>query len=923
MNRKYMVIWLMCLPLVFVAGSGSGAQSRLNLLGKKGTLQKAENMKTLKLRNGVQAVLEENHSAPVVAVQVWVKAGSGDESDPQAGMAHVIEHMMFKGSAKFPSGEMASQIEGKGGILNAFTTSDFTVYWTVISSRFFETGLDLFSDSIYYPRFDEEELEREREVVLEEIRRQEDSPRSRLYDQLMKVAYRSYPYRRPVIGYQETVSGFEHDDLAKFFNCQYRPGNMVVVMAGDFDTSRAAELLKQYFGGEKPADGCSESDQRKISEPAQNELRVALSQGQVNRGYLYMAYKIPAFGDPDMAALDLLSTILGQGESSRLSETVRNQKKLVDEIFAYANTPRGPGLMLLGASLDPKNLEPASRGIIEQVNRIRKEGVADWELERAKRQIESDAIYSRETMEGNARRIGFFAAIINDPGFEKKYLDQVEKTTAADLRKVAEKYLVVSNLSFAAMLPEVKPGDESALEQALRDSADKTPDQPPTGEKQPEASARLWPIPAAGNGPKLSEPARFSLSNGISVLVRENHYVPIVSARAGFPGGVRFEDEQSNGVFNLMAEMLTEGTREMSSAEIHRRIEALAAVISGFSGRNSFGLTMSAPSPNFDASLALFAQLLKGPAFPKKDLERVRGQVLASLKREQDQPRVLINNLFAQTLFTRHPYRLNPLGSEDSVKKFKRDDLVNAYRKFALSRNLVIAVSGDVNAEELKDKLERLFADFNNAAPAAKPPEAEPAPASPREKEMFRDGAQAQIMFGWLGTTMSAPDQPALEVMTEMLAGMSGRLFVELRDKKSLAYEVSAYHLEGIEPGYIAGYIGCAPEKKDEAVRGMLAEFEKMTNQAASPEEITRAKNSLIGSHEIDLQHNMTIATHMFFDELYELGFNHWQGYAARVEKVSAQDIEAAARKYLTNRHVLAVINPKAEPQPKAAVRKK
>jgi len=896
-------------------------------LAGKGTIAKAENIKIMKLKNGLQAVLVENHSAPVVALQVWVKAGAGDESDAQAGIAHLIEHMMFKGSEKFPAGELAREIESKGGILNAFTSSDFTVYWTVISSRFYEKSMELFADAVFNPRFDPEELDREREVVLEEIRRGEDNPRNKLYDQLMALAFKAYPYRRPVIGFQDTVSGFEREDLMHFFKCHYRPENIIVVLNGDLDMKKAGQAMKNYFGREKKEQVCQELDYRKTVEPLQTELRLKLKASELNRGYLLLAYKIPPYGHQDMASLDLLSVILGEGESSRLTEQIRNQQKLVDEIWSYAQTPRGPGLFMVGASLDPKNLDTAAGKILEQVNLIKQKGVQDWELERAKRQIESEAIYSRETMEGNARRIGFFTAIANDPDYEKKYLDQLAMVSSEDIRRAAEKYLSLTSMTLSGILPTVHEGDEQRLKNALL-AANTRIAEPLAGEKPRTRSAQLWPLPAQPPDREMvKNPVRFTLANGIRVLVRENHYVPLVSVRAGFPGGLRFEDDASNGVFNLISEMLTEGAGELGSADIHRQAEALAANISGFSGRNNFGLTMTAPSPNFYQALELFALMLKQPSFPQKDCERMKALALAALKREQDQPRIMVQRLFLQTLYQSYPFRLNPLGSETSLKKLKREDLVKTYLRFATSQNLVIAVSGDVDAMELKAKLEQLFADFNQNTETITPPPAEPAFSQPRVKALAREAAQAQIAVGWLGTTLSATDQPVVEVFSEILGGMSGRLFVELRDKKSLAYEVSAFHMEGLEPGYISGYIGCAPEKKEEAIKGMLQEFERMKTSPASEEEIERAKNSLVGSQEIELQSNLNIASHLFADEIYGLGFGYWQRYAERIQKVSWQDLKAMAEKYITGGYALAVLNPpgpapdKSKPGPDATAK--
>jgi len=922
MKKRFFILWgVLCWGLFSqsqIYGAKSGQAKIWNFKLKNQSFRKAETMKMIKLKNGLEAVIQENHSAPVVSVQVWVKAGSKDESDDLAGVAHLIEHMIFKGSEKFGPGEVASLVESKGGEINAFTTNDFTVYYVTISSRFFELALEALSDSIFKPEFDEDELEREREVVLEEIRRQEDNPRVKLYQELMALSYQSHPYRRPVIGYQDTVGKMERKQILSFWDCYYQPSNIIVSIVGDLNREQTEKLVKKYFGNLKtPGISCSLSEVRNLSEPAQNQLRTKFKFSQLEQGYIYLGFKIPEFGHPDMPALDLLATILGQGESSRLVETVRNEQKLVHQVWSYSSTPKGPGLFIIGASLEPKNLLKASEAITSQIASIKKSGVQDWELERAKRQIESDAIYARETMQGNARRIGFFSALISDPGYEEKYLSNIEKVSAQEIQKITKKYLTSFSLNFVGLLPASAslPAKPNQLEEELKgvvSRAEEKLSEPVKSGYQPLiSSSPLWPLSQPASKPQIvSLPKRFVLKNGIRLLVRENQYVPIVSVRAGFLGGLRFENEQTNGVFNLIAEMLTEGTKTMNSNEIHREIESLAGSITGFSGRNSFGLTMTVPSPNFEKSLGLLASLIQEPVFPEEDLNRVRGLVLASLRREQDQPRILVNNLFFETLYTQHPYRLNPLGKEESLKKLTREELLNFYQLFSVPEKLVIAISGDVNGEQVKAKLEELFQGWEKSSESIAPPAPEPGFDQLREKIITRKASQTQIMVGWLGAEISSPDQPGIEVLSEILAGMSGRLFVELRDKKSLAYELGAYHLEGIETGYISGYIGCAPEKKPEAINGILTEFEKLKEESVSEEELNRAKNSLIGSYEIGLQNNLNVASHMFFDEVFNLEFGHWQRYAERIEKVSAEDIQRVAKKYLTKGYALAIIEP-------------
>ena len=897
---------------MILLGASSLGENSTFLSHKFSKINLPKERKMLELKNGVKVYLEKNSSSPVVAIQIWAQAGSGSEKDEQAGIAHLIEHMSFRGSEHYPSGEVARRIEELGGALNAFTSIDFTVYHTVISRRFFSAGLEALSALVLHPLFLPEELEREREVVLEEIRREEDNPRVRLYHQLFSLAYQTHPYRRPVIGYQEQVAGFTSKDLKEFWSCYYQPKNLRVVIVGDIELGGAQRLVKKIFKKVEPGSSCPEQKPEEISEPEQKKLRLKLSPEKLEQSYVYLGWKIPGFGHPDMPALDLLAVILGQGESSRLVEQVRDKTKLVNQVWAYAYTPRGPGLFIIGTSLEPARLIDGVGEIIAQLQALKTFGIEDWELERAKRQIESDAIYSRETMEGRARRLGFFISLTEDPDYEEKYLKAIEQTSKEDIIRCAKKYLKSSNLSLAGIVPEnrFKPSLEQELEKAIFQAERKKP-APLEKQKPPYISAPLYPFPRVDKAKMVSEPKRFVLKNGVRLLVRENHYVPLVSVRAGFLGGVRFEDEATNGVFNLIAEMLTEGTEQMSGQEIHRQIESLAGSLAGFSGRNSFGLTMTVPSANFERALEIFAQVLTEPSFPEQELERIRYLVLGAIRREKDQPRILVNRLFLKTLYQHHPYRFNPLGNEESLARLKRGDLQEFYQRFAGPENLVIAVSGDIDPNYLKVKLEELFTSWKIKKEKITPPSPEPELAKSRITQVKQKTAQAHIMLGWLGTTLSSPDQPAVEVLSEILSGMSGRLFIHLRDEQSLAYELSAYHLDGLEPGFIAGYIGCAPEKAEQAVRGLKQEFDRLKKELVAKEELERAKNSLIGNYEIELQSNLTVATHIFFDELYGLGFGHWQRYSERIQSVSAKQIQEVARRYIKPVYALAVISPK------------
>jgi zinc protease len=306
------------------------------------------------MENGLRVILQENQTAPVVALQVWVKVGSGDETDEEAGMCHFIEHMLFKGTEKRKVREMAQEIEGLGGTINAYTSYDQTVYHITLASRYADTGLDLLSDAIQHSTFHPLELEREREVILEEIRRGQDDPSRRLFNQTMAVSYQRHPYRRPVIGYEKTVRAITRNQIVSFFKKWYVPNRLVFIAVGDFDIDEMERKVRETFGEFKPT---SENISQRMREPEPVGVRSAISYGNFKETYLQIALPITSANHEDTPAFDALSTILGGGETSRLVQKVKLEKGLVHSISSSSYTPKDPGLFIIGATLPAENLE--------------------------------------------------------------------------------------------------------------------------------------------------------------------------------------------------------------------------------------------------------------------------------------------------------------------------------------------------------------------------------------------------------------------------------------------------------------------------------------------------------------------------------------------------------------------------------------
>ena len=861
---------------------------------RQSTQQRSDNVVKYILDNGLTVVLQENHAAPVVAMYVWVKAGSASETDQEAGIAHVHEHMLFKGTERRGVGEIAREVESSGGDINAFTSWDHTVYYLVLASRFFSTGLDILADAIQHSAFDPEELEREKEVVLEEIKRGNDIPRQVLHKSIFETAYQVHPYRRPVIGFESVVKNFTRQQILDFYKKWYVPNNMVLVIVGDFSLAEAKPLIVQAFEDFQNKSLPSSSPP---AEPPQTSFQGTVLRDEINEAYYSLVFHIPSISHEDVYPLDVLSIILGQGESSRLYQRVKAEKDLVYSISSFAYTPRDPGVLMIGGTFSPEKSEAATKEILLVTYRLKNELVSLSELEKAKVIIESDSIYDRETVQGQARKFGYYEALLGNPDFEEEYLRRISMVTPEEIQEVARKYFTTQNLTAGIMLPTDKnPGLDT---DRLRSLAEQAENEIKELRVQEQASSTEKKI------------IKQVFPNGLHLIVRQNSQVPIVAVQVAFLGGLRFENPSNNGINNFMAEMLTKGTTTRTAAEIAHEIESMAGEIDGFSGKNSFGLTGVFLSRNFDRGMEIFADILRNSTFPEEELEKKRTDILAAIRQMEDNLPHMAYRLFAQNLYHVHPYRMDVIGTKESIQSLTQSDLRNYFETNRVPSRMSMSVVGDIDPQSVTSTVEKLFGDLPpETIPMPEVPQ-DPAPSKITTASITKEKFQAHMILGFRGTTVDDPDHYPLDVLSTILSGQGGRLFLELRDRLSLAYSVFSFSQEGLDPGSFYVYIGTSPEKVDQAREAILHELKKIREEPIDKEEIERAKKYLVGSHEIDLQKNLSQAIKLSLNELYQIGFEEMELYPQKVLAVTAEDVQRVARKYIDLDHyTLATVMP-------------
>ena len=863
--------------------------------------------KKFQLKNGLKVLFIESHKSPVVSVQMWVKTGSADEKKGEEGISHFIEHLVFKGTRKYGVGEIASKVEGSGGELNAYTSFDQTVFYVTISKQFTDVALDVISEMMGHPIFDGKEIDNEREVVIEEIKRGQDSPGRRSSQLLFTNVFKKHAYGRPVIGYDRIIRKVSTKKIRDYYHSRYVPSNMFLVIAGDFDSKTMRKEVEEKFGDFVPY---KLKKVARTKEPAQKSIRVKIEQTKFEQTTAYLTWRIPNVRHKDVAALEVLSAILGQGDSCRLMQSMRIQEAVTNSVGAFSYSMQDDGLFAVNLNLEKENLERAYSLLIPELVEILTNPPTAQEMQKSMTNFASHEVYSVETVDNIARKAGSDEFYYADHDHYSKYMKQVYSLKPADIQRVAKKYLKPDCFSLSLMTNLDKKKAEKISKAFIKELNKALKAAQKAKVTNPKFVAKKFNIKGSKSA-AAPETQRIVLPTGATLLIREQKETPYVAMKAAFLGGVRAETEDAPaGLTEMFSRTWLSGSKKYTEDQINLNTDEMAAGIGAFGGRNSVGLSMDYLAPFEDKMMDMFADSLLHPQFPESILEREKIILKNQIKARNDNPSQICVLNFMQEIFKGHPYAHDLIGTEASVDSIHHDRLLKYYHKVASSKNLTLSIVGDVKT----DKWVEAFSEITKAMPAGKKLETSfPAPALKQDVKIFHElnKEQSHVILGYRGLTLKSPERYTLEVIQSILSGQGGRLFIELRDKNSLAYSVSPMHMEGIECGYFGGYIGCSPEKVEKSISMLKDEFHKLSDVKISEEELARAQKYLIGRHDIELQRKSTVCNAILFDDIYGLDYRESLDVSEKYFAVTPEDVQKLAQKIFSGPSVVSIVGPR------------
>jgi len=412
---------------------------------------KDSSVKVFQLKNGHTVVIKEVHSNPIVTVDTWVKTGSAMENNQNNGISHFLEHLMFKGAKNHKNGEIEKILESKGGRCNAATSKDFTHYYITIASDYTDTAIKLHADMMQNPVIPEDEMNKERKVVQEEIRRAKDNPKITLLNNLFAMIFKEHPYKRTTLGMHENVENVSREEILAYFNERYTPSSLITIIVGDIDTQEVLSLVKENFTFVKRP--VKNPVFKQEAEPMQ--ALETIERGDYKSGYLYMGFKgVPVTSVEESYALDMAASILGGSNSSRLYQSIKEDKNLASAIGAGNYSLKDDSVFLISADFEPEKFQALQAAIDEELEKFRNSPVASEELKRAKTLAKREFVYDNESAQNIANSIGYSMVLSGNIDNYKKHVQHIDKVSAFDIQKVAKKYLIPSRIALSALLPD-------------------------------------------------------------------------------------------------------------------------------------------------------------------------------------------------------------------------------------------------------------------------------------------------------------------------------------------------------------------------------------------------------------------------------------------------------------------------------------
>lgn len=851
------------------------------------------------LPNGLTVIVRPSHAVPIVSSWLWYRVGSRNEPSGMTGAAHWVEHMMFRGTPRYPRGQLDRLVARSGGTFNAFTHTDYTCYFETLPAERLDLALDIESDRMVNASFEPSEVESERTVVISEREGLENTPEFLLSEEVMAAAFRVHPYHHEVIGWKADLEGMTRDELYGLYRRYYSPGNAVLVLVGDLDEDQTLRRVEETFGAIPAGEAVSE---RIPPEPRQRgERRVKVRQAGPT-SYLEVVYHVPAATHADAPALIVLDAVLSGATPMSLmrpsggNRSARLYRALVETEWATSasstfSLTADPGLFSFDVTARPeRRAEEVEEVLLREVDRLLESGVSEEEVLKARKQTRAQLAYSLESVANQAYWLGFFELLEGYERFER-FEEALSEVTAERVREVARQYLTEDNRTVGHFIPTNSGGVAGMA-------------------PQPQCR-RSWPHVVFLHGPDEAQlpigpetVLRREMDNGSVVLAYRKAAAPSVVALAQIKAGAILDPQGKHGLAAFTGSMLERGTENRTFQELNEELDAVGASLRVSAAGHTAGVVGKSLVEDAGLLFDVMADVMRRPAFPESEFRRLQGEIIADLREMDDDTGYVASQRFRELLYpAHHPYHYRTAGYVDTVGAMTREDLLAFYRRYYDSRNLTLIVVGDLEPERAFDAVAARFGDWRPTGELVSwdlPSVGNPSAPAHDAIEM-PDKMQSDIVWGFVGLERTDPRYYAahlLDVVWGQL-GLMGRLGERIREQMGLAYYVYSRLDAGFGPGPWSVRAGVNPANVERVLAAIRAEAHALVSEPVTEEELADVKAFLTGSMPMRLETNEGLATALASIEGFGLGLDYVQRYPDIVNAVTADQMLEVGRTYI------------------------
>jgi zinc protease len=859
------------------------------------------------LDNGLTILVRESHEIPKVSFQIWYNVGSKDELLGEKGIAHLIEHMIFKGTSILSESDINTLVHKLSGNCNAFTSYDYTGYLFNFPTQHWHEAFPVVADCMTNCLFKDDMLNSEMKAVIQELKMNKDQYERYLLEEMIGMIFPDHPYHYPIIGYKQDLWSVAGKDLLAFYKKHYKPNNATLVIVGDVSVDEVVDLANKHFGSIKKDPEYSKKEHFFHRDIASKSLTIYRDVAQPTLAY---AFVIPGATEKKDTALDIFEWVLGKGKSSRLYKKLVNDTQLATSIATGSWGLFDHGFFFI--LVEPKNIDDAAsieRIIVSELEDIAQNGVGNEEFERGFKKTQMSLYSLLEAIEDQAYAIGHAYLATGDENYVFSALNQPEETLKQQIQDVVAAYFrpTIMHKGFVLPLPESEKAEWAVLqEESDTEDCEILEARVRTTEVEPAAYAHTIAVqkPTLFAFPK---PQTCTLSNGLKILYHDNNTTPKINIILEFKARSEYDPQNQQGLYGFVADMMTEGTEHYTSEELADCIESRGMSINIAPG----GISMKMLASDFIFGLGILKEILTKATFPEHEIEKVRHQLLTDIRQYWDEPRSFIGQLVRDEIYKGHPKSKQAIGTAASIASISRDDLINFYHTYISPSGAHLAIVGDLQDYDIKAVLEQQLGDWN--APEVESLTYPPlAAVAAREINYTINRDQVVLCLAQLSVARKDPRFDTYLLFDQIFGGgalnsMSSRLF-ELREHTGLFYTIQGTLLAGIDeqPGMFQVRTIVSLDRLAEAEKAIKETIDKVAD-SLTQDELEEAKRAVINTLVDNFASNNDIASTFLYLDRFKLPADYFDNRAAGLEKITLEDMKNTVRDILNSQKMITV----------------